>query len=297
MEEKLSKVKSCLEAHPEIRGLKQEAQEVSDEWARSRLKFLQTRALFHALKQTQFDHPTSQTAASAALRQNLFRPDDPADLIELASIRCPKIDKADPKIIGCLTSNLDSATGSLMGFYPELASSSASSAKLPEAVARDMKDYDEVSSLDGGAPPDMEAAVARRQTDQTQLNLLTDMVENNYLKKTPDQVKANVDHLEAKQSALEKKLAWTQAEVKSAIYNAVACKKLEQLRYKLLEQTKEAKQEVSVLRKKLSEYQAVAAGADYQAVVDAYATVTADIEGKEWALARFEEENANEDEK
>jgi len=33
------------------------------------------------------------------------------------------------------------------------------------------------------------------------------------------------------------------------------------------------------------------------AVVDAYATVTADIEGKEWALARFEEENANEDEK
>ena len=50
------------------------------------------------------------------------------------------------------------------------------------------------------------------------------------------QVKANVDHLEAKQSALEKKLAWTQAEVKSATYNAVACKKLEQLRYKLLEQ-------------------------------------------------------------
>ena len=80
--------------------------------------------------------------------------------------RCPKIDKADPKIIGCLTSNLDSATGSLMAFYPDLASSSASSAKLPEAVARDMKDYDEVSSLDGGAPPDMEAAVARRQTDQ-----------------------------------------------------------------------------------------------------------------------------------
>ena len=32
----------------------------------------------------------------------------------------------------------------------------------------------------------------------------------------------------------------------------------------LFEQTKEAKQEVSVLRKKLSEYQAVAAGADYQ---------------------------------
>ena len=30
------------------------------------------------------------------------------------------------------------------------------------------------------------------------------------------------------------------------------------------EQTKEAKEEVSVLRKKLSEYQAVAAGADYQ---------------------------------
>ena len=51
MEEKLSKVKSCLEAHPEIRGIEQEAQEVSDEWARSRLKFLQTRALFHALKQ------------------------------------------------------------------------------------------------------------------------------------------------------------------------------------------------------------------------------------------------------
>ena len=53
-----------------------------------------------------------------------------------------------------------------MAFYPDLASSCASSAKLPEAVARDMKDYDEVSSLDGGAPPDMEAAVARRQTDQ-----------------------------------------------------------------------------------------------------------------------------------
>ena len=50
------------------------------------------------------------------------------------------------------------------------------------------------------------------------------------------QVIAHVDHLEAKQSALEKKLAWTQAEVKSATYNAVACKKLEQLRYKLLEQ-------------------------------------------------------------
>ena len=35
--------------------------------------------------------------------------------------------------------------------------------------------------------------VARPETDQTQLNLLTDMVENNYLKKTPDQVRTTRD--------------------------------------------------------------------------------------------------------
>ena len=77
-----------------------------------------------------------------------------------------------------------------MTFYPDLASSSS---KLPEAVARDMKDYDEVCSMDGVRSPDMEAAVARRLTDQTQLNLLTDFVENNYLKKAPDQVRTNRD--------------------------------------------------------------------------------------------------------
>ena len=46
-----------------------------------------------------------------------------------------------------------------------------------------------------------------------------------------------------------------------------------------MEQTEEAKQEVSVLRKKLSEYLLLLAGVNYQAVVDAYAAVTADIEG------------------
>ena len=35
--------------------------------------------------------------------------------------------------------------------------------------------------------------VARPETDQTQLNLLTDMVENNYLKKTADQVRTTRD--------------------------------------------------------------------------------------------------------
>ena len=37
--------------------------------------------------------------------------------------------------------------------------------------------------------------VARPETDQTQLNLLTDMVENNYLKKTPDQVRIRPETL------------------------------------------------------------------------------------------------------
>ena len=68
------------------------------------------------------------------------------------------------------------------------------------------------------------------------------------------QVKANVDHLEAKQSALEKKLAWTQAEVKSATYNAVACKKLEQLRYKLLEQVWSLTQSLCCFCKKNKKY-------------------------------------------
>ena len=80
-----------------------------------------------------------------------------------------------------------------------------------------------------------------------------------------------------------------QIEVETATYNSTAVALLERLRHKLSKDTDQAKSEVDRIRKDLAKYQTVS-GTDFKAIVDTYATIMADIEGKEWALSRFKEE-------
>jgi len=278
-DDNMSRVKEFIAQNPETVSLEREAQVVHQEWTTARIKFLQVRALFQALKETQYEVETANNNVS----RRLFTPDNTDDLQGLA--QPPKLPILGPKSLTDLHSKLDSATDALLRFYPE----ASGAADLPEAVAADVADAD---SLRAVSAPDLDLAVSRKQTDDNQLRLLTDIVDNNYMKSASERIKATTELLVARQSALEKKLDLTKIEVKTATYNSTAVALLERLRHKLSKDTDQAKSEVDRIRKELAKYQTVS-GTDFKAIVDTYATIMADIEGKEWALSRFKEESNN----
>ena len=195
-DDKLSRVKELLAQNPECQSLETEAQAVHQEWTAARLKYLQTRALFHALKQTQFEGETANPNVS----QRLFTPDNEEDLQGMSLPR--SLPALGPKSLSDLHAKLDSVTDALLRFYPELTDATA----LPDAVAADVGDADSLRTV---SAPDLDQAVNRKQTDESQLRLLTDIVDNNYMKSASERIKSTADLLEARQSALEKKLDLT----------------------------------------------------------------------------------------